>query len=259
MTANSTTVGFGIMPNTWYEYQAVVTNGYWRSDHTIAGYGDIQTFLTNDQVTPPTFVFTLNPASGITKSTAILSGQLAGVDANATATVNFDYGIGTTTVNTYPASRIGPGPVSYTASSLTPDTTYWYKVRVYVGDSYWVSPERTFRTLTEAGTTPGITPTPTITPPGGTGGTDPWDWLLTSIGHYFLLIIGMIIILMVAVFVGGKKFGAPIGGLIDVIAFGAAWQANWVDKTVMIFGGVIIGYIVWRAFFSSKGDCVNDG
>lgn len=253
MTANSTTVGFGIIPNTWYEYQAVVVNGYWRSDGQLAGYGDIETFLTNDQVTPPSFSFTLNPAGSITKYTAVLSGYLSNVNSNANATVYMDYGIGDYTVHSGIIKRTGPGDVSYTASSLIPNTLYWYQARVYVDDGYLVTTRRWFTTLTESGATPGVSPTPVVTPtptPTGRIGpipvpSDPGDrWLLVLAGLVLIPLVFMFMFMKIPM-VGG---GLSVAG--DVVWFGYAIFKGWVDLWIILLLAMGVGalaiVIVWR-------------
>ena len=255
------------------EYQAIFWNGGgWYGQDSNAGYGSIETIILSVGFTPVPFNVTLNPAASVTKNSAIVSATLSNLPVNGTANVIFGYGVGnynsptriTQWSTTYPV--ILNGTATYPLTGLTPNTAYWYYATGTIGlsNQHSVPEYLTFTTLTEAGTTPGVTQTSTpppggtgTPPPGGTGTplpigpiTLPGSWN-TVFGKYLIIIVTIICIPVIMVFVLGKKLGQVVGSVIDVVVIAAGIAATWIGMWEILLlsltAGVVVAYFVRKA------------
>ncbi len=141
-TAVSTTIT-GLLPNTTYHYR-VIAQGL----GTILGAD--MTFTTGSVPTAVT-----NPASAVGDTTATLNGT---VNANnASTTVTFEYGLNTSygkvvTANQSPVTGSTDTAVSKGLTSLTPNTTYHYRVVANNGSDTVYGADMTFTTTGSAPT-----------------------------------------------------------------------------------------------------------
>ncbi|MBW2624078.1 MAG: hypothetical protein JRD68_14315, partial [Deltaproteobacteria bacterium] len=129
----------GLATSTTYHFRAKVTDG------GTTEYGDDAEFTT----TTPVLTVSTGSASGVTTSTATLSGTLSDLGGNSSVSVSFEYGktdsYGSTTT---PQAMNNPGPFSATISSLDTGTLYHFRAKA-VGSTAYGS-DATFTTSSQS-------------------------------------------------------------------------------------------------------------
>lgn len=253
VTVTSAWFGQTILQNTDYEYRAVGVGDLNGHAGTVIYSDLVLSFHTSDTWTPTPYTFSLYDATQITKNTAMISGQLSGVSNTTESTITIELlSSNDVLLESHPYQVTGSGPVGNYFTGLTPNTVYKYRARLMVMDTPGLSTTKTFMTLTESGATPTATPTPTGTafPPPSIPIPASWD---TTIGHYFIIILGMLAFTLIMVYCLGRQVGGAIGGLGDCVIFAAGFVGGWIDITVTIFVVLIAGYVVWKVALSPRG------
>lgn len=254
------------IPNAWYEYRAMATNGRIMADGQIATYGDIKIFQAGNEATPTPFTINLNPASNVGSTTATISALIMGTGITNTTTIYyfFQYGIYalgneylSTTTET---SRIGTGTISTSLTSLTPATKYKFIAYAIVengtGDaSGWLY----FTTLNADSSTPTPTPTgipPTTPPPTGTSTPNPLvPDTSTPEGRWLTVIYLMVAAPLILTICLHRTplIATTLSVAVDVLILGWGiinWLATTSTFTVLL---VVLGLVAAFAIFTFIG------